>query len=203
MAVELFIVPMVVPATPSFADPIRPKYVKDPAVNRWGSIRYSTADDAIVLIDATQVYLDSVAGESDAFRIATEANIDNTLNAAQVTAARTFFEVRDVPGEFVNIGDTRREVIRGVVGMFLFSQRLEGAFGVGFREKFTSRGMTLDSTWQDFPQVLKDEFLLIRDDHGWTNTELGVTNASTLRQILKAVSDQFENTPIVISQFEI
>jgi len=201
MAVEVFLVPMVGDGTR--ADPFRGKYTDDAQVTSAGCIRYSREDDAICMMEAPQAYLDTVAGQADATRLATESNLDAALTLAQANAAKTIFEAAFIPGQFINEGDTRREAIRGVVGMFLFSQRLEGRFGEGWKAKAQARGINLNSTWQDFPQALKDEFIAIRDDEGWTNAELGVTNASTLREILQAVSSQYEQTPIFIGGLEV
>lgn len=201
MAVELFLLPMI--GTGTRADPRRPKYVRDPAVVRRGSIRYSRISHAIAMIDASQAYLNSIAQQPDATRLATAANIDQVINASQANAAKAVFEDAFIPGQFINAGDTRRQVIRGLIGMFFFSQRMERRFGEGWKEKAQARGMALDSTWQEFPQALKNELIDVRDDHGWTNTELGVTNTSTLREILQAISQQFENTPMFIGGLEI
>jgi len=201
MPVNLFLLPMSGAGTR--ADPLRGKYSADPQVTRRSNIRYSKLDDAIVLIQAPQSYLDFVAAQSDATLLATEANIDSQLTAGQAAAAKTIFEGAFIPGEFINAGDTRREVIRGVVGMFLFSQRMEGIFGEGWKARAQAAGVTLNSTWQDFPQVLKDALITVRDDWGWTNADLGVANTSTAREILKAISDQFEATRITMSRFEI
>ena len=202
MPVECFIVPSV--GTGTKADPYRAAYIHELATKvRAGSIRYSTADERLAIVEADQADLDSVAAESDAFRVWNETNIDSALDLGQVNNWRAFLEAREIPGEFVNVGDTRRQVTRGVVGMFLFSQRMEGRFGEGWKAKYKARGMTLNSTWADFPQALKDELLAVRDDKGWTNAELGVTNISTMREILKAVSDRYENEPIFIASFEI
>lgn len=199
MAREFFLVPMI--GTGSRQDPYRAKY--SDLVDSHGSIRYSRADHAIAMFDADQSVLDGIAAEADATRLATETNLDDTLTAGQANAAKTIFEAAFIPGQFINAGDTRREAIRGVVGMFLFSQRLEGRFGEGWRAKAQARGITLDSTWTEFPQVLKNEFLEIRDDHGWNNTDLNVSASSTLREILQAVSNQYEQTPIFIAGFEV
>jgi len=201
MPKEVFLVPMIGSGTRE--DRYRGKYTDDPQVETSGCIRYSRADEAICMMDAPQTYLDSVAGQSDATRLATESNLDSVLTAGQADTAKTVFESAFIPGQFINAGDTRREAIRGVVGMFLFAQRLEGRFGEGWKSKAQSRGINLDSTWQTFPTVLQDEFIEIRDDHGWTNAELGVTGTSTLREILQAVSQQFEQTPIFIANFEV
>lgn len=193
---EIFLVPMELQG-----NTYRGKYTNDPAVVASGTIRYSLVDSAVVMIDSTQTYLDSVDAQADATRLATEANIDNTLTNGQVTAAKTLFENNGIPAGFINIGDTRREVIRAVCGLFLFSQRMEGRFGTGFWQRAQELGITLATQFVDFPQAVKDEFIAVRDDHGWGN--LGLTNQSTLRQILTAVSQQFESEPITIGGFDI
>jgi len=201
MPKEIFLVPM--EGNGTRADPYRGKYTDDPQVNIAGTIRYGRTDDAIIMIDAIQSYLDSVAGQSDATRLATESNLDSVLTLGQANAAKTVFENAFIPGEFINEGDTRREAIRAVVGMFLFSQRMEGRFGTGWKQRAQAAGVNLNSIWQNFPQALQNELIEIRDDHGWTNTELGVTTTSTLREILQAISEQYKNTPIFIAGLEI
>jgi hypothetical protein len=201
MSHELFMVPMQGVGTE--LDPYMSKYADDPAVEAHGTIRYSRQDHAICMIRAPQVYLDFVAAQVDVTRLATAGNIDQVLTVAQANAAKTVFEDAFVPGQFINAGDTRREVLRGVIGMFLFSQRMEGRFGVGWKAKAQAQGITLDSTWQQFPQALKNEFIDVRDTFGWTTATLGVSNASTLREILVVVSQQFEQTPFFICNVEV
>lgn len=201
MAIEIFLAPLVGAGT--LTDPIRPKYSDDPQVVRSGSIRYSKDSNCICLYEAPQPYLNSIASQPDATRLASASNIDQTLNANQANTAKVIFEAAFIPGQFINAGDTRRQVIRGVVGMFLFSQRMEGRFGEGWQAKAVARGVTLDSPWSTFPQVLKDELIAVRDSFGWTNAELGVTNTSTMREILQAISAQFENKPIFLAGVEI
>ena len=195
MAIELFLGPM--EGSGTITDPYRAKYTRDASIVASGSIRYSHSSVGLVLINALQAYLDSVRGQSDVTSLATPANIDQTLTNGMVNAAKTLFEANGIPAGFVNIGDTRREVVRALAGLFLFSQRLEGRFGSGFWQLAQSRGIGLDSIWNGFPQALKDEFIAVRDEHGWDN--LGLTGLSTLREILTAVSNQFEGTPIVIA----
>ena len=179
-------------------DPYRAKYTDDPAVIAAGSIRYSNVDHAVALIDAPQVYLDFVAAQPDATLLATNANLDQVLTAGQANAAQTIFESAGIPANFINAGDTRRQAIRGVIGMFLFSQRLEGRFGVGFKAKAAEHGVTLSSTWSSFPQALQDVFIEIRDTF-WPGNNLGITGASTLRQILVAVSQAWGSHQFVIA----
>ena len=204
MARELFLVPMVDSLSWTGAPGHkRAKYTDDAAVVSQGTIRYSRTSNGIVMIQASQAYLNNVAAQPDATSLATASNIDNVLTANQANAAKVIFEDTFIPGQFINAGDTRREVIRGVVGMFLFSQRMEGRFGEGWVERAKNRGVTLNTVWSDFPAALKDEFRDIRDDHGWTNAQLGVTASSTMRVILRSVSDRFEQTPIIFAGYEV
>lgn len=199
MAIELFLVPM--EGSGTHADPYRAKYTRHESINYAGSIRYSKTDSAIALINAPQAYLNAVREQPDALSLATPQNINEVLTAGIANAAKTLFEGMGIPAGFINAGDTRREVIRGVIGMFLFSQRMEGRFGAGFRKLAADRGVNLNTPWSDFPQALRNEFIAIRDEHGWDN--LGLTNQSTLRQILLAVAERYEDTPMFIAGVEI
>ncbi len=201
MAIELFLMPST--GTGTRDDPYRLKYSDEPGVIRSGSIRYQENDVVVAMIEAPQATLDVIAGYSDATRLATENNLETTVTAGNVTTVRSIFEAAFIPNVFINVGDTRREVIRGVIGMFLFSQRMEGALGEGWKKKAQDAGVTLASKWSQFPTVLKNALITVRDDFGWSTEQLGVNNQSTMREILKAVSDQFEGNPVYISGFEI
>lgn len=200
MAVELFLIPM--EDTGSRIARYRPKYVTNAAVVACGAIRSSRVDgEAVTMINAPQTYLNTVAGQADVLRLATADNIDNTLTNNQANVAKAFFEGRGIPGEFINQGDTRRHAIREVCGLFLFCQRMEGRFGYGFKQRAIEQGITFATQFQNMPQAVRDEFLAIRDDHGWGN--LGLTNTSTLRQIMIAITAQFATRPIFIGGVEI
>ena len=199
MAIEVFLIPMEGSGTQ--ADPYRAKYTRHASVNSSGAIRYAHNGVALTLINAPQAYLDGVAGQSDVTRLATVANVDQQLTNGLVNAAKTIFESHGIPSGFINVGDTRREVLRAVAGLFLFSQRLEGRYGSGFWQLAQSNGVTFDTQWDDFPQGLKDEFLAVRDEHGWGN--LGLTGSSALREVMRAVAEQFENTSFFIAGVEI
>ncbi len=177
------------------------KYTHTAGVIKTGCIRYGRTDDAVVLIQAAQFILNTIKANTDVTVLATQSNIDSALNASQANAAKLIFEDAFIPNIFINSGDTRREVLRAVVGSFLFSQRMEGLFGESWKRKAQNAGVTLNSQWQDFPQALKDALITVRDDFGWTN--LGITNTSTLRDILKVVSDQFSTAPFFIAGIEI
>jgi hypothetical protein len=216
MAVELFVVPMIGDGTR--AVPYRARYSADPAVVRHGCIRYSKQDDCIVLLDAPQAYLDGVAAQPDAVRICTEAQLDNVLTAPQRTAVGNALEAREIPAGWLNAGDTWRVVIRTVCHIFFVNQRLEGTFAApihnqietwlragglaqvaGFESEppastpvlVRAQGrITLGLTFSQLPTAAQNYLLQVRDRQGWTNNELGLTAASTVRQIITAMGRQ-------------
>ena len=202
MAIELYLMPMAISTDPESLPTVRHgKYTHTDGVTKSGCIRYGRTDDAIVLIQAAQTVLDTISANADVTLLATQSNIDVVLKNNQANTAKTIFEAAFIPNIFINAGDTRREVLRAVIGSFLFSQRMEGLFGESWKRKAQAAGVTLGTQWQDFPQALKDALIAVRDDFGWSN--LGITNTSTLREILKEISGQFSTMPFFIAGFEI
>jgi len=196
MAIALFLCPIV--GTGTREDPKRGKYMRGVGVIRAGSLRFSRVDHALVMIEAPQSYLDTVAVDPECRLLATPQTIDTPLTQGQVNGIKSFLELNGIPAQWLQAGETRRQALRGIAGMFLFAQRLEGRFGTGFRAKMAERGITLETQWQDFPQVLKDEFIVVRDLFGWDAQRLGLTNTSTMREILKVCGDQFQSARIEI-----
>lgn len=198
MSIAVFLSPMI--GTGTRADPFRAKYQRgDASIVRAGSIRFSRIDQALLLMDAAQSYLDTINADTGCIQLATPANIDNAITGPQRNAIETFLENNGIPGGWVATGNPRRQVLRGIAGMFLFAQRMEGRFGVGLKAKMVERGITLETQWKDFPQVLKDEFNEVRDDHKWSAATLGLSNTSTMREILLACGGQFQSVPITLA----
>lgn len=202
MALALFLVPMVGTGATK-RDAHHPKYTHAPEVQRYASLGYGPQEVAIAAIQAPQSYLDTVAAQPDATLMATPATIDDTLTAGQVATIKAIFEATFLPDSFVAVGDTRRQVIRTVLGLFAFSIRMHARLGDSWKKKAQDRGMTLSSRWNQFPQALKDEFQAIIETYGWTPGELGVTNQSTMREILRAIADQFAARPFAFNGWNI
>ena len=199
MTIEFFLTPMI--GTGIEGDSFRGKYITDPTITQHGCIRYERGDTVVCMLNATQVYLNQVASETDTVRMSTESNLDEILTAPQATTIKAVLESLFIPQELANAGDTRREVIRGIIGVFMFSQRMEGLFGVGWKTKAQTRGVNLNSPWSDFPQVLKDEFIAVQNNFGWALDTL--TNASTMREILVVISNEFAATEMFLCGFEV
>ncbi len=197
---EFFIVPMV--GTGTREDAFRGKYGKSPEVVSRGTIRFARQDAlAVVMFEAPQAYLDSVSVKPDALRISTEAALDQPLTVGQANSIVARLEANDVPAQWINPGDTGRELIRGIVGMFLFSQRLEGREGQGLTARANEHGVGLDTEWQDLPPSLQAELQGARDSFGLRGS-FGVQGVA-FRDLLRAAGNEFTGKPIFIGGTEV
>lgn len=203
MAKAFFLVPMV-GSCKSYDDPYRGKYMMSSNVSKGGCLRYARKNShAVVMLEAEQSHLDWVANRPDAFRLANEDALDTPLTDAEVGDIKARLEDAFIPSGFVDKGDTRRELIRGIAGLFLFSQRCEGAFNEGWRQRAEDRGMTLQSVWSSFPLDLQHELRQVAQSFGWSSDELDIKPMTPMHQILAAISERFEDYPIFLSGFEV
>jgi len=185
MSIELFLVPMQGDGL-SRETGFDARYRNDPAVANSDYIPYSNSTVAILLLNATQVYLDTVAAQPDVTRLATQSNINTPITTNQANVFKSLMDGIFVPDVVANAGDTRKEVIHKTSCMFILSQKFQGLFGESWQQKAQARGVTLNSTWQEFPQALKDELNQVINSHKkWRN--LILSNAATSGEILTAL----------------
>jgi hypothetical protein len=208
MPIEFFICPQVGAGTK--ADPIRAKYQQGVGVVRAGQLRFTrgAGAESIVMIEADQTYLDNVAADSECTRIADESNMDTPLTAPQVSNIQNFLEARGIPADWLQVGETRRQAIRGVAGMFLFSQRMTGHLGQGWKARLVTHGVTLATEWQALPAQFRTELVEVWNTlavmlHLSQIVEADVSPTLTMRQVLKAMGNRLQNVPIFIGGVEI
>lgn len=198
MPIAAFIVPRVQVT----ANLWRAKYQSgDPSIVRAGQLRFGSAEDAILLIEASQAYLDTIAADPECALVATEGNINDSLTAPQVSNIQAFLEARGVPADWLTAGETRRLALRGAAGMFLFSQRMEGRYGTSWKQKLVEHGVTLSSEWQSLPAAFQTEMLDTAASFNWQVSTPQPT--TTLRAILRAMGNLFQGQRIVIAGFDL
>lgn len=207
---EIFLIPMVqVKLNPLGMPHMAPKYVwqylQDNAATdssiRYGLKRYTRMDEAVVGVTTPQAALDSFAAQPDVFRIASISTLDNTITGNQRNQIRAWLEAREIPGLWINTGDTRRKFIRGLIGMFLFAQKVEGRTGKGLKQTFQDAGVTLDTEWRNLPQSAKDVFLETATSLGFPAPNL--PNTTPVRDIMKFFSEQWEGRIIRLNKIPI
>lgn len=200
MPIAAFVCPTRGAGSGTRTDVFRPKFARgDVSIVRVGVLRFGRTDDCIMLIEASQTYLNTIAADPDHQLIATQANIDSALTAGQVSAIQSFLEARGIPADWLVAGETRRQALRGLAGMFLFSQRMEGQYGQSWKQRLVQHGVTLNSEWQTLPLALQVELLTTGATLGYSGGSPSPT--TTLRQILKAMGNLFQSKPIEIAGF--
>lgn len=190
MARELFLMPLVGTGGPD--DPIRGKYTNFdfPQLERTAIIPYHP-DTALAYVQAAQADLNAIAQQSDTLRLASVETIDARVTQSEADFAKTEFEALNIPAQFIEFDATRRQVIRQLIGLFLFIQRLRGLYGVHLKQRMTEFGLSLNSTWAELPVSLRNELRAVASSFGWDANALGVNSASTLREILHIMTQQF------------
>lgn len=211
MKVAVFVLPMIgtgsgpTEDTPA-GDPHRPAYVDTRQVESWGALRFGRTDNAIVKVEAGQDYLEWLDDQPDALLLATSDTIDQPLDQAGVDQWRAALDVYQIPTHWLEPGETRREMIRGLAGMFCVSQRFEGQFRMNFRQRMQHHGATPETAWRDLGDDFRMELLQVALSFGWLAVQPPLSDigaATPLRDLLKAMGDRFQRRGIVIGGLEI
>jgi hypothetical protein len=193
MTVRYYIVPADVTTviTSSGSFPARgPKYFgwkfdPDPPgiVCPYGTIDYGNVDYYLVCADIQNADHNNLILNSDVLSI--PVNIDQNLTSGAVTTARDFLETINIPGNWITTTDTYRGVLRSLCGIFQIMQRVTAITNI----KIDWLTVTLNTQWQDLGPVWRDAITQAVNEKGFDSS--GVTNTTTLRQILKYLGDQF------------
>lgn len=193
MAVELYLIPVVHPGgnnAPKYL-PTRfdPSNVEPGLENvKWAWTTYLGEDAGLLIADVTPAQDSQLAGYSDVLKV---PPLDNTINNNnQRDAVRDALEGSFIPGTWVNVGMTYREVIRKVLHIFEYHAR---SVAINQGPLFRGDTVNLDLTVSQIPQQKRDalqqtaeEFEL---DYSW------VTGTTTLRELLKGIADEFADEP--------
>ncbi len=144
--------------------------------------------EAVMLIAADIQAADHTTISANADVVSIPANIDANLTAAGVTQTKAALEAINIPAEWVTTALTYRQVLKQVAKVFQFFQRLHG---LGAGQVFTG-GVNADTVFSSLPQAAKLSLSAAADSFGFDKTT--VSGSSTLRQIFKAMADQFSGS---------
>lgn len=118
-------------------------------------------------------------------------DLESNPGQGAVDQLQTFLENNNIPAGWVSTSLTWREITRGVVQIFLFIQRYTG--DCNGPAVFTG-GVTLNSTFASLPLAVRQALQCSATAQNFDTSSL--TGASTLRQILRTMGQQWGNTPI-------
>lgn len=149
----------------------------------WGMMDYGLINVGIVGAQVNATQATYLAGLSDIQPV--PANIDTVLTTqGQVNTVSNALEAFNIPGTWVNVGDSYRTVMREIAGYFQFMQRLTTITGINpttLSINLSTRYNQLNATWQN---ALLQTF----SELGYSTAKLSGT--STLRAILRDIASQ-------------
>jgi len=149
----------------------------------WSMKDYGLMDQAVLCADIAAADHTALAANADVLAI--PVNIDTTLNTSARNTARTYLESVNIPAGWVNTGDTYRSVLRSVLGIFFYLQRVTALRGVALDWV----EVPLSLQWQQIPASWQSAMTQAATEMGYATS--GVTNTTTLRTILKYMADQW------------
>lgn len=169
-----------------------PKYIIDLGVT-WGAMDYGIIDTALVAADVSDAQHTGLIANADV--VAIPLNIDNTISLAALPLVSAQLENLKIPGNWVNTGHTYRQVLRMVGGLFQFAQRHRALSG----KIIIPENINLGQSWGDLGQQTRLELQMTADSFNYNTT--GVTAATTIRTILKALADQWGAQEFLLGRF--
>lgn len=172
-------------------DPDKDNPDADPVgiVCRWSLMDYGLMDACIVVADVTPEQHDELVTHADV--LALPENIDNPIpNAGARNKVRDALELLHIPGAWVQVGITYREVLRTVLQVFQLGQRYAGIT----RQRLIDIGFTLDNTVGDLPVGVRQNLAATAESFGWDIS--AITLSWTIRDALKHLADQWGDLPI-------
>lgn len=195
LEIYLYLLPMIIDSTNPDRPVRRPAYIADIMLeNRERTIMpYGREDVCFLAILWTQEENDSLMTHADVNKV--PDTLDAQLGGAGANAVKARLAELNIPDNWVQASDTWRDVVRVTMRIFQFSQRVAG---LGHTRLFPP-GVTLNTQYKDLPQAYQQVLQDAAASFGWDTS--GLTQNSTMRNILKTLSDQWGETPITLGSF--
>lgn len=191
MSWHLYIVPAIGVGTK--LDPRRPKYIKALEVE-WGGIDYGFQPVFLVAADVTTLQHAGIIAQVDA--AALPDDLEATSSAAEVLATQNFLEAIHIPAGWITTALTWRQIGRTVVGFFTFMKRLAAFAGpVQIIDGIT---VNLGTQFNELSLARRQALVNAAASLNYDTSSLSAT--STLRDMLKAMSDQWVSVPTFIGE---
>ena len=175
----------------------RPKYSDALGTVSWSAMDYGAEPVMLLQAEVTAAQDALLISNSDVFAL--PANLDATLTSAKVAAARAALEGLHIPAtNWVTTSITWRQFVRTVAQMMQFFQRLGAIRG---NARIFGGSVTLATQWNQ---------LSVEDQSAITQAALSLgfsteplRGANNLRNVLKAMADQWGNRQIVMGGLEL
>lgn len=150
---------------------------------RWNGMDYGKIDVMLVRAKVSQSEHGYLAAQQDV--VSVPEDIDGSISVGALAGVKASLEGLYLPGGWISVGVSYRQVLRVVAGIFQLAQRYHGRAGA----KLFELGIGLDTQWAALPVGVKQSLRASAEDLGFDTS--GVTAESTMRQILKMMADQW------------
>ena len=198
MASRLYLIPVVHLTDPKYEVPAYLPHRLNPAIIglegiAWAWTTYLLEDVGLTMADVDDTQHALLSAQLDVLAV---PSLDNTIaNVAVRNQVRTALEAVSVPGLWVTAGMTYRSVIRVMLGMWQFHNRLVALV----QHRIFDGSVNLEMTVADIPLATRNQLQVAADGMGLDYS--AVTGSTTIRQLLKGMGDQFAGTEFNIGGF--
>ena len=173
----------------------RPKYLETMRTVPWSAMDYGAEPVMLLRAEVTPAEDALLRSNPDVF--AAPVNLDTTLTAAQVANARAALEGLRIPAaNWVATSITGRQLVRTVAQIMQFHQRLGALRG---NTRTFGGAVTLETQWHQLSAQHQSAITQAAESLGFSLEPLKGTNS--LRNILKAMADQWGEREIVLGGF--
>jgi len=179
---HLYLVPIIGVGTK--VDPRKPKYLTTLGVD-WGMVDYGFQPFALAAANVDDATDTSLQINVDVTKI--PDNLNQLLGAGAVNTVQTALEDRNLPAGWVTSALSYRDVLRTLWGFFAFLQRYSVVSGN--TNPLIAAAVTLDTQFNQLSQTARTNLQDTAASLGLSSA--GLTGTSTIRQILKNISDQW------------
>lgn len=196
MTVNLYTVPVIHLSSPRYEVPkYLPHRFNAPIAGlenvSWAWETYLLEDFGLIIADVTSPQDNLLRNQADVLAV---PPLDNSINNNSVRdTVRNYLEAASIPGSWINTGMSYRAILRIVLGLFYFHNRLV----VRVQRRFWDGTITLDTTVGQLTLEAIQQARNTADDLGLDYS--AVTSATTIRQLLLGVGQQFSNRSLKIS----
>lgn len=187
MSWHLYIVPVVGDGTRG--NERRPKYMAALSGVPWAGIDYGFQPVMLVGANVDDATDEQAQAQSDVLRI--PDNRDQLLGAGAVDIVQTALENRNIPAGWVTQSLSYKTVLRTIWGFFAFVQRYSVISGN--TSPLITGSVTLETQFNQLPQGVRTNLQDTATSLGLSSS--GLTSTSTIREILKNISDQWGQRP--------
>lgn len=180
MAVSFYLMPTT--GTGTNLDPVRPLYF-DATTRPIAMARVGKEGFCICAIRDVEPAVDTaIVADSTCTTIPA---LNNTVAAGVLATVQAKIESIGIPAGWVNVGMTYQTVMTNCLRITHLYQRLHGLGAA----KLIGSGVTLDTTFGSLPPGVRAKLLAMAQSFNFDTSSL--SGASTIRQILKALADQW------------